>query len=198
MPPREKEREPPKETGRAFFTTRRTAGADSPQMKTSSRLSAIAVIAALCIAPAAFAKKPKEDQAVPGQPGQPAQPGKPGKHGKTKGQAAPGTAPAAPGAPQTQAPGPQGHRPGGPRIVVVPPPVVPPPPYRRYRQGYADYSDSTVASVQRALKSRGYYAGAIDGDAGSGTRAAIRGFRADNGLAPSSAIDAPLLRALGL
>jgi peptidoglycan hydrolase-like protein with peptidoglycan-binding domain len=55
-----------------------------------------------------------------------------------------------------------------------------------------------VLTVQSALKTRGYYTGSLDGVAGSGTRAAIRGFREDNGLEVSSRIDAPLLRALGL
>jgi peptidoglycan hydrolase-like protein with peptidoglycan-binding domain len=82
--------------------------------------------------------------------------------------------------------------------VAVPPPV---PPATYYSLGYhthGGYADSIVASVQRALKARGYYRGPVNGDAGSGTRAAIRGFRADHGLGHSSRIDGPLLRALGL
>ncbi len=52
--------------------------------------------------------------------------------------------------------------------------------------------------MQRELKSRGYYSGAIDGDAGSGTRAGIRSFREDNGLGDSSRIDSTLMSAFGL
>lgn len=68
---------------------------------------------------------------------------------------------------------------------------------REYR-GSSDAADSSVASVQRALKKRGYYSGPVDGDAGSGTKAAIRGFRRDQSLGYSSQIDGPLLRALRL
>ena len=80
----------------------------------------------------------------------------------------------------------------------MPPP--PPPGYHhRYHRSYSsDSGSSSVSRVQRALKTRGYYSGSIDGDAGSGTRAAIRGFREDNGLGSSSRIDSTLLRALGL
>jgi peptidoglycan hydrolase-like protein with peptidoglycan-binding domain len=61
-----------------------------------------------------------------------------------------------------------------------------------------DAGDSTVATVQRALKKLGYYEGRVDGNTGRSTRSAIRSFREDKGLAPSSAIDRSLLRALGL
>jgi membrane-bound lytic murein transglycosylase B len=70
--------------------------------------------------------------------------------------------------------------------------------HRYYRRSSSSSSDSTVSRVQRALKSRGYYSGAVDGDAGSGTRAAIRGFREDNGLGSSTRIDGTLMSALGL
>ena len=160
-------------------------------MKTRySRSIIAAVVAALCIAPAAFAKHPKDgapNSDGPGVPdaqgGQNIPQGKQKKHGKSGAQG-----PVAPGMP-------------GVRVFVPPPPMPPPPPpyYRRsYHRSSSYVADSTVASVQRALKQRGYYSGAVDGDAGSGTRAGIRGFREDNGLAPTSAIDAPLLRALGL
>jgi peptidoglycan hydrolase-like protein with peptidoglycan-binding domain len=85
---------------------------------------------------------------------------------------------------------------GGILDLVSPPPR---PPYYGHRRHYSDDSgSSTVARVQRALRSHGYYRGSIDGDAGSGTRAAIRNFREDNGLGSSSRIDGSLLRALGL
>jgi hypothetical protein len=189
-------------------------------MKQSYRISIVtSVIAALCIAPAAFAK-PKGDPQDPANGGQPGQPGQQqqGKHGKKKGQAQPGVAQTAPGGPQpgirggvpsngpvgtpvgpgvTQTRGPRG--PGGVGIEIVRPPL--PPPVAYYRRGYhphPDYADSSVVSVQRALKARGYYGGPVDGDAGPGTRAAIRGFRVENGLGASSAIDGPLLHALRL
>lgn len=174
-------------------------------MKTSFHHPLIAaVVAVLCIAPAAFAKKPKDDEQNPGAPGGS---GKHQKQGKSEGQraAAPGgVMPQGPGGPVSRGsggPGSQGPgRPGIPGLrIVVPPPPPPPPHYQRsYRRSSTHVEDSTVVSVQRALKQRGYYSGPIDGDAGSGTRAAIRGFREDNGMAPTSVIDTALLRALGL
>ena len=156
-------------------------------MKTTSRLSIVAsLIAALCIAPAAFAK-PKEDQDGGNN-------GKHGKHGKSGGQAAPEGFEIAPGVHQTR--GEVG--PGGVGIVVVRPPLPPPVGYGPGYHRHSAYADSSVASVQRALKARGYYPGPVDGDAGPGTRAAIRGFRVEHGLGASSAIDGPLLHALRL
>lgn len=40
----------------------------------------------------------------------------------------------------------------------------------------------TISEVQIALRNAGYYKGAIDGKAGSGTKAAIRSFQKDSGL----------------
>jgi peptidoglycan hydrolase-like protein with peptidoglycan-binding domain len=81
--------------------------------------------------------------------------------------------------------------------LLVPPP--PPPDYhRRHYRSSSNAGDSSVARVQSALRKRGYYSGAIDGDAGRGTRAAIRSFREENGLGSSTGIDRTLLRALGL
>ena len=174
-------------------------------MNKSFRLSIVAsVVAALCIAPAAFAKPKNGEENGGGQDGQtaPGQSGKSKKHGRSAAvqAVAPGTsAPQASGRSGTrsgtQGPGAQG--PGGPGIVILPPP---PPPYyhRTYRRSSSYVDDSNVTAVQRALKTRGYYSGPVDGDAGSGTRAAIRGFREDNGLGSSSAIDSRLLGALGL
>ena len=110
--------------------------------------------------------------------------------------------PGGPGAPFGPAPGGPGPRLGpGPRGSVLNLLVPPPPPdyyhHRHYRSS-SNAGDSSVTQVQSALKKRGYYSGAIDGDAGSGTRAAIRGFREDNGLMSSTRIDGTLLRALGL
>lgn len=143
-------------------------------MKTSSRLSVVAsLITALCLAPAAFAKP---------------------KGGKSKGQGAPEGFQIAPGVTQTRG----DIGPGGVGIVVVRPPLPPPVGYGPGYRRHAAYADSSMVAVQRALKSRGYYGGPIDGDAGPGTRAAIRGFRVEHGLGYSSAIDGPLLRALRL
>jgi peptidoglycan hydrolase-like protein with peptidoglycan-binding domain len=61
-----------------------------------------------------------------------------------------------------------------------------------------DDVDTTVASVQRALKKLGYFSGTVDGYSGRTTRAAIRVFREENGLPASTGIDRELLHALGL
>ncbi len=79
--------------------------------------------------------------------------------------------------------------------IVIPGPDAPPPVHRRYSRTVIVSAD-TVPQVQRGLKRHGYYAGPIDGDAGPGTRAAIRGFRRDHGLGSSTAIDGELTRAL--
>ena len=68
--------------------------------------------------------------------------------------------------------------------------------------GPSRYYDRLAApvevAVQRALRRLGYYHGPIDGEIGSGSRAAIRRFQADNGLEVSGRIDRPLLRSLGV
>jgi peptidoglycan hydrolase-like protein with peptidoglycan-binding domain len=55
-----------------------------------------------------------------------------------------------------------------------------------------------VIDVQQALRRRGYYHGSIDGDAGPGTRGAIRAYQDDRGLAVTGRIDAALVRSLGI
>jgi Putative peptidoglycan binding domain len=164
-------------------------------MKTSLRLFCIVSIAgALAVTPAAFAKKPKKgDQSAAG-PGSGGPPGQQSNEGGRQRKQGGSTGPQS-GAPM------QGS-PDFRLVVPLPPPPPPPPRYyhgssRVYRS--SSYSgDATVVQVQSALKTRGYYTGAIDGDAGSGTRAAIRAFRQEHRLEPSSAIDSSLLRALGL
>ena len=160
-------------------------------MKTSLRIFCIVSIAgALAVTPAAFAKKPKGGKGggpTPDGPGGGGPPSGPGKKGGSNSQ---GGGPLIPGVP-------------GLRIVVpLPPPPMPPPPYYHRTSRVTRSSDSsqntTVISVQSALKTRGYYKGAIDGDAGPATRSAIRGFREDNAMEPLSVIDTSLLRALGL
>ena len=68
------------------------------------------------------------------------------------------------------------------------------------RQGYdvrPSYSYRSVEiDVQRGLARRGYYRGPIAGDIGPGSRAGIRAFQYDNGLAPTGRIDRGLLEAL--
>ena len=65
--------------------------------------------------------------------------------------------------------------------------------------GYANLTpDQVVVNVQVALRDQGYYAGAIDGDMGPQTRAALAAFQSDNGLAVTSAVDQPTLQTLGV
>jgi Putative peptidoglycan binding domain len=65
--------------------------------------------------------------------------------------------------------------------------------------GYANVTpDQVLVNVQVALRDQGYYAGAIDGDMGPQTRAALAAFQADNGLAVTSAVDQPTLQTLGV
>lgn len=63
---------------------------------------------------------------------------------------------------------------------------------------YVRSSSSLEASVQRALRREGYYDGAVDGDIGPRSRAAIRDYQAENGLAMTGRIDSRLLRSLGI
>ena len=62
----------------------------------------------------------------------------------------------------------------------------------------ASYSDELAVDVQRSLARRGYYRGAIDGDVGPGTRAAIRAYQYNRGLEVTGRIDGTLLRSLGI
>jgi N-acetylmuramoyl-L-alanine amidase len=65
--------------------------------------------------------------------------------------------------------------------------------------GYASVTpNQVIVNVQVALRDQGYYAGAIDGDMGPQTRAALAAFQADNGLAITSAVDQPTLQTLGV
>lgn len=68
---------------------------------------------------------------------------------------------------------------------------------RSIYRGYT-YSDDLAVDVQHALKRRGYYYGAIDGDVGPGTRGAIRAYQRDRGLSITGRIDTSLLRSLGI
>lgn len=67
----------------------------------------------------------------------------------------------------------------------------------RVYRGYA-VRDSLASDVQSALRRRGYYYGPVDGDIGPGSRAAIRAYQRDRGLAVTGRIDSSLLRSLGI
>jgi len=65
---------------------------------------------------------------------------------------------------------------------------------RVYRGSIAE--DPLAVDVQRALKTRGYYYGSVDGVIGSGSRSAIRAYQRDRGLSVTGRIDRALLRSL--
>lgn len=71
-----------------------------------------------------------------------------------------------------------------------------------YYEGRSDdvrpsYSYRSVEiDVQRGLARRGYYRGPLDADIGPGTRAGIRAFQDDSGLAATGRIDRDLIAAL--
>lgn len=72
-------------------------------------------------------------------------------------------------------------------------------PYDGPIYGYNNLTpDRIMVNVQVALQNNGYYTGQIDGDIGPQTREALAAFQADNGLAVTSAVDAPTLQTLGL
>ena len=71
--------------------------------------------------------------------------------------------------------------------------------YAGYRPVYDDqYWTNLALAVQSELAQRGYYHGAIDGEIGSDSRAAIRAFQEAQGLSVTGKIDARLLDALGI
>lgn len=69
---------------------------------------------------------------------------------------------------------------------------------REYHQNNGYSGNSTDVSVQRALSSRGYYQGSIDGAIGPQSRRAIASYQRDNGLRSTGYIDSSLLRSLDL
>jgi len=72
-------------------------------------------------------------------------------------------------------------------------------PYDGPIYGYNNLTpDRIMVNVQVALQRDGYYTGPIDGDIGPQTREALAAYQADNGLAVTSAVDAPTLQTLGL
>ena len=73
--------------------------------------------------------------------------------------------------------------------------------YPRYgysRSYYNSAYSSLEVDVQKALRRRGYYYGAIDGDIGPASRNAIRNYQANRGLKVTGRIDSSLLRSLGI
>ena len=55
-----------------------------------------------------------------------------------------------------------------------------------------------TAQVQRKLRTLGYYSGSVDGAVGPVTRASIRSYQGENGLAITGRIDSALMASLGL
>ena len=70
------------------------------------------------------------------------------------------------------------------------------PTYRGIPPMEAGASNDLGVDVQRALAHQGYYHGPIDGEIGSGSRAAIRAYESDHGLEVTGRIDNALLRSL--
>jgi Putative peptidoglycan binding domain len=65
--------------------------------------------------------------------------------------------------------------------------------------GYNNYAPGQVTeNVQMALRTQGYYHGAIDGLIGPQTRSALAQYQRSNGLVVTAAIDQPTLVTLGL
>ena len=58
--------------------------------------------------------------------------------------------------------------------------------------------DQVIADTQALLQQMGYYTGEVDGLLGPLTREALTAYQADQGLAPTAAIDQPTLDSLGL
>ena len=57
---------------------------------------------------------------------------------------------------------------------------------------------SFITNVQSALKTRGYYAGPVDGDFGPSSQKAIAAFQQANGMPATGTLDSPALAALGV
>lgn len=69
---------------------------------------------------------------------------------------------------------------------------------REYYRSERYRESSTDVSVQRALASRGYYRGSIDGQIGPRSRRAIATYQQDRGMRPTGHITSQLLDSLGL
>jgi hypothetical protein len=68
--------------------------------------------------------------------------------------------------------------------------------YRGAPVARGNVQDDLGVDVQKALTEHGYYHGAVDGEIGSGSRAAIRAYQHDHGLEVTGRIDNALLRSL--
>jgi hypothetical protein len=68
----------------------------------------------------------------------------------------------------------------------------------QYVGGDGNNGGSLVAQVQRRLARAGFYHGAVDGVAGSGTRRAVRAYERAHGLPVDGVIDNQLLATMGL
>jgi len=69
-------------------------------------------------------------------------------------------------------------------------------PVDRPSDGKSAVEDNLAAEVQHALADRGFYHGPIDGEIGSGSRAAIRAYQQEHGLDVNGHIDNALLHSL--
>lgn len=69
---------------------------------------------------------------------------------------------------------------------------------REYYGSERHHGSSTDASVQRALASRGYYRGFIDGQIGPQSRRAIASYQQDRGMRPTGYVSSQLLDSLGI
>ena len=83
-------------------------------------------------------------------------------------------------------------------IGFVVPPVYPAVYVPRPAPVYTSSYDPVLVSAQTRLSKLGYYRGAIDGDFGPQTSAAIRNFQIDSGLPVTGRLDSRTLRSLGV
>jgi hypothetical protein len=63
-------------------------------------------------------------------------------------------------------------------------------------QAVAAANADSVRAIQQALKTRGFYKGAIDGSFGPGTRAALAAYQKAKGMSETGQLDAPTLASL--
>ncbi|MEP2777631.1 MAG: peptidoglycan-binding domain-containing protein [Luteolibacter sp.] len=65
-------------------------------------------------------------------------------------------------------------------------------------KGHSSWNDRIEVRAQRRLQALGFYRGAIDGDFGRGSRAALVKFQRGKHLRPTGVLDAMTIRALGI
>ncbi|HUG82442.1 MAG TPA: peptidoglycan-binding protein, partial [Bryobacterales bacterium] len=61
-----------------------------------------------------------------------------------------------------------------------------------------DANEDQRRAAQRALESKGYYRGAIDGIVGPRTKSGLREYQGDNGLEVTGKLDAKTAQSLGV